>query len=79
MKLRFNAAAWERLPLPERIMRCRLFALEAQTLGRGGSERMKTLYLGLAIQGKLLAEEMQLESKRVLSVKTAHRLQKIVP
>jgi len=45
-RFRFNADEWKRLPLSERIARCRMLATEAQTLGGAGSNRMKTLYFG---------------------------------
>ena len=61
-RFRFNADEWKRLPLSERIARCRMLAIEAQTLGRAGNDRMKTLYLGLAIHWKLLSEELSIKA-----------------
>jgi hypothetical protein len=41
-----------------------VLAIEAQRLHGVGSDRMKTLFLSLAIQWKMIAEEIALESKQ---------------
>jgi hypothetical protein len=64
MEFRFNAEEWDKLTPQERIRRCRVLAREAETLANSSSSRMKALYLQLAIQWKLLAEEMGNELSR---------------
>jgi len=64
VKFRFNADEWIRLTPSQRIARCQVLAIEAQRLHGFGSDRMKTLFLSLAIQLKLIAEEIALESKQ---------------
>jgi hypothetical protein len=64
VEFRFNADEWIQLTPSQRITRCQVLAIEAQRLHGVGSDRMKTLFLGLAIQWKLIAEEIALESTR---------------
>jgi len=64
VEFRFNADEWIQLTPPQRIKRCQVLATEAERLDAIGSDRMKTLFLNLAIQWKLIAEQIALESKR---------------
>ena len=59
MELRFNAEEWESLAPAERIRRCRILGREAETLAQHSTQQMKTNYLDLAMQWKMLAEEME--------------------
>jgi hypothetical protein len=61
MKFRFNADEWQRLTPAERVSRCRILAQEAETLAGSATTHLKTLYLELAIQLKMLAGEMVLQ------------------
>ena len=63
MEFRFKADEWERLPPAERVRRCALLAGEAQTLANHTTAHMKALYLELALQWKMIAEEITLKSK----------------
>ena len=65
VEFRFNADEWERLTPAERVRRCGLLATEAQTLASlsTSTSYAKSLYLGLALHWKLLAEEIALKSK----------------
>ena len=64
MEFRFNADEWIKFTPSQRMARCRVLAIEAERLNGVGSARMKTLFLNLALQWKLIAEEIALESKR---------------
>ena len=56
--MEFNADDWMALTPVQRIARCQHLATEAQRLGGVGTDRMKTLFLNLAFQWKLIAEEI---------------------
>jgi hypothetical protein len=58
MEFQFNAGEWQQLTPAERARRCRILAGEAETLASCATSHLKALYLGLAIQWKMLAEEM---------------------
>ena len=62
-KFQFSAVEWQQLRPLARLRRCQVLAGEAETLARGATARMKTLYLGMAIQWKLLGETIVLESR----------------
>jgi hypothetical protein len=64
VEFRFNAIEWGCLKPSERIVRCRKLAGEAQTLSDGARGHTKALFLELAMQWKILAEEVALESSR---------------
>jgi hypothetical protein len=57
MEFQFNASEWQRLTPTERARRCRILAAEAEALASCATSHLKALYLGLAIQWKMLAEE----------------------
>jgi hypothetical protein len=59
MEFRFNAEEWQALSPAERIRRCRVLASEAETLADHAAVHLKTIYLELAMQWKILAEEMK--------------------
>ena len=64
MKFRFNAEEWELLVPAERARRCLILAAEAQTLtNHTTAAHLKALYLQLAMQWKLIAEEITLGPK----------------
>ena len=56
--MEFNADDWIGLTPVQRIARCQILATEAQRVGGFGTDRMKTLFLNLAFQWKLIAEEI---------------------
>jgi hypothetical protein len=58
VEFRFNAEEWETLSRAERMKRCRILAHEAETLAEHSAADMKASYLELAMQWKILAEEM---------------------
>jgi hypothetical protein len=59
MQFQFNAGEWQRLTPEGRARRCRILAAEAETLAGGATAHLKTLYLELALQWKMLAEELE--------------------
>ena len=59
MEFRFNAEEWEGLAPAERVKRCRILAHEAQKLAEHSESHMRALYLQLAMQWAMLAEEME--------------------
>ena len=58
MELQFKAEEWQRLPLDERMRRCRLLSEEARKLAADADPRFKLLYLEIAAQWSALANEI---------------------
>ena len=63
MEFSCNAREWERMTPAQRARRCRTLAGEAESLANCETAQLSALYTGLAIQWKLIAEEIERKSK----------------
>ena len=58
MEFRFNAEEWGQMTLSQRVRRCTILAEQAQRLADQSDEKFKPLYLDLAVQWLILANEI---------------------
>jgi hypothetical protein len=64
MELNFNAEAFSRLTLSEKVTWCRQMASEAEHLAEAASPPVRVAYLDLARQWTALADEIEHELGR---------------